>query len=253
MGVEIDLGGKVAVITGGGGGIGAAIAEEYARAGARVVVADVNADAAARVVERITDANGHADGQQVDVTDPASVDRLFDQCIDSYGGVDIFVASAGRSDKYDIFQLELEEWQNILDINLTGIFLCAKRAVQSMRDNGRGGRVILIGSPTGFRGALRGHVAYAASKGGLFAFAKSLARTVAADKVTVNVITPGQTDTELLWETNPREAIDKIMETVPLGLAKPSDVAAGALYLASSGADHVTGISLDIDGGGVMR
>ena len=189
MGVEIDLGGKVAVITGGGNG---ANCGRICPGRGAVVVADVNADAAARVVERITDANGHADGQQVDVTDPASVDRLFDQCIDSYGGVDIFVASAGRSDKYDIFQLELEEWRNILDINLTGIFLCAKRAVQSMRDNGRGGR-ILIGSPP-LRGALRGHVAYAASKGGLFAFAKSLVGR-SPDKVTVNVITPGQTDT----------------------------------------------------------
>ncbi|AKH99701.1 dehydrogenase of unknown specificity, short-chain alcohol dehydrogenase like [Hoeflea sp. IMCC20628] len=253
MSVEISLDGKCAVITGGGGGIGAAIAEEFARAGARVVVADIDADAAVRVAERIAIARGAAEGRQVDVTDPESVDRLFDHCIEQYGGVDIFVASAGLSDKGDIFELELDEWRTIMDVNLTGSFLCAKRATKSMRDNGRGGRILLIGSPTGFRGALRGHVAYAASKGGLFAFAKSLARTVAVDKITVNVITPGQTDTELLWKTNPREAIEKIMETVPLGLAKPSDVAAGALYLASDGAKHVTGISLDIDGGGVMR
>lgn len=139
MAVEINLDGKVAVITGGGGGIGAAIAEEYARAGARVVVADISGESIARTVERISGENGMAYGQQVDVTEPASVDSLFDHCIESYGGVDIFVASAGISDKFDIFKLELEEWRRILDINLTGSFLCAKRAVQSMRDHGRGG------------------------------------------------------------------------------------------------------------------
>ena len=253
MTIEIDLSGKVAVITGSGGGIGAAIAETYTKAGAQVVVADLDTDAAARTVKRLNGNGGKAESYHVDVIDSSSVDRLFDHCIEAHGGVDIFVASAGLSDKFDIFQLELEEWRRVLDINLTGSFLCSKRAVMSMRERGRGGRIILIGSPTAFRGALRGHVAYAASKGGSVAFAKTLARTVAKDKVTVNVITPGQTDTELLWETNPREAIDKIMETVPLGLAQPSDIALGALYLASDGASHVTGISLDIDGGGVMR
>ena len=253
MTIEIDVSGKVAVITGSGGGIGAAIAETYTKAGAQVVVADLDTDAAARTVKRLNGNGGKAESYHVDVTDSSSVDRLFDHCIEAHGGVDIFVASAGLSDKFDIFQLELEEWRRVLDINLTGSFLCSKRAVMSMRERGRGGRIILIGSPTAFRGALRGHVAYAASKGGSVAFAKTLARTVAKDKVTVNVITPGQTDTELLWETNPREAIDKIMETVPLGLAQPSDIALGALYLASDGASHVTGISLDIDGGGVMR
>lgn len=245
------LDGKLALVTGGGGGIGGAIAEAFAQAGAVVMVADIDRDAAEAIASRIRDGGGRAHAVAVDVTDEASVADLFARAA-GHGPLDILLTSAGLSDKEDIFHTDLAEWRRILDVNLTGTFLCAKQAAVVMRDQGRG-RMIFIGSPTGFRGALRGHVAYAASKGGQFSMAKTLARTLAPYRVTVNVLTPGQTDTPLLWRTNPKEAMDKIVAAVPLGLAQPSDVAAGAVFLASDEAGHITGISLDIDGGGVMR
>lgn len=242
-----DLTGKVAIVTGAAGGIGAAIAANLAGAGAKVLVADIDGSSADRVANEIGAAAMPA---RIDVTDPESVEAAFKRAHDAFGGIDILVCSAGISDTGTIFETPVEDWHKIIGVNLTGNFLCAKVAARYMRSAGRGGRLIFIGSPTGHRGALRGHVAYASSKGGTFAMAKTIARTLAEDGITSNVITPGQTDTELLWRTNPRDAIAEIMKTVPLGLAQPSDVAAGALYLASDAAGHVTGISLDIDGGG---
>jgi NAD(P)-dependent dehydrogenase (short-subunit alcohol dehydrogenase family) len=241
--------GKIALVTGGAGGIGGAIVRELAAAGAKVVIADTNLAAAERLAAEIGDG---AVAIAVDLLDEASIAHLFSEIRLRFEGIDIFVASAGRSDTGDIFSLTPAEWHEIIGVNLTATFLCAKHAAGMMRERGAG-RMIFIGSPTGHRGALRGHAAYSASKGGLFSLAKTLARTLAPHKVTVNLVSPGQTDTELLWKTNPREAIEKILVDVPLGLAKPSDVAAGVLFLASPAGGHITGTSLDIDGGGVMR
>ena len=245
-----DLSGKTAVITGAAGGIGAAISKTLAEAGAHVLVADVNKAGAEHLALEIGEA-GQA--VAVDVTDEASVDAMFTSAKAAFGGVDIFVASAGISDTGTIFETTLDEWNRVLAVNLTGNFLCTRAAARIMRKQGRGGRLIVIGSPTGHRGALRGHVAYASSKGGSFSLVKTLARTLSGDRITVNVVTPGQTDTALLWKTNPREAIAEIVKAVPLGLASVTDVAGGVLYLASDAACHITGTSLDIDGGGVMR
>lgn len=245
-----DLTNKTMVVTGAAGGIGAAIATDCAGAGANVVVADLDFEGAKSVAQSI---GGAAYPVGVDVTDEVSVEDMFAAARDHFGGVDVFVASAGISDTGTIFETSVEDWHRVLAVNLTGNFLCARVASRHMRDQGRGGRLIFIGSPTGHRGALRGHVAYASSKGGTFSLAKTLARTLAEYRITANVITPGQTDTELLWRTNPREAIDEIVKSVPLGLGRTSDVSGGVMYLASDAASHVTGISLDIDGGGVMR
>jgi len=250
MANPFDLSGKVAVITGAAGGIGAAISRALAEAGASVIVADVNQSGAEQLAGEIGSA-GRAIA--VDVTDEASVEAMFTSAKEAFGGVDIFVASAGISDTGTVVETSLDEWNRVLAVNLTGNFLCTRAAARMMRKQGRGGRLIVIGSPTGHRGALRGHVAYASSKGGSFSMVKTLARTLAVDRITVNVVSPGQTDTELLWTTNPREAIAEIVKSVPLGLASTTDVAGGVLYLASDAACHVTGTSLDIDGGGVMR
>jgi 3-oxoacyl-[acyl-carrier protein] reductase len=116
-----------------------------------------------------------------------------------------------------------------------------------------GGRIILLGSVVGHQGALMGHVAYAATKGGVHAFAKSLARTLAPDRITVNVLAPGQTDTEMLRGAHPPDEIAELAARIPLGLAAVEDMAAAAVFLASDAARHLTGVVLDVNGGLLMR
>lgn len=238
---------KIALVTGAGRGIGAAIARGFAAAGAQVVVNDRDAPAA-----QIT---AHAIGGEVhagDVGDEASVDALFDRIRERHGRLDILVNNAGTTRDETIFDTSLESWNEILRVNLTSAFLCSRRAMAMMRDR-RAGRIILLGSVTGHQGALLGHLHYATTKAGLHGFAKTLARTGAPLGITVNAIAPGIVETELLAATHGADGVAALTKLVPLGLAVPDDIAAMAVYLASDAARHVTGAILDINGGMYMR
>ena len=237
------LDGRVALVTGAGRGLGAAIAEAMVAAGARVAVNDIRADAADAVARRL-------DALCVpgDAADPAPI---FAAVAAALGPLDILVANAGMTLTKTVWDTSIEGWDQVLRTNLTGPFLCAQQAFHAMR--GRGGRIILLGSVVGHQGALRGHVAYAASKGGLHAMARTLARTGAAEGILVNVLAPGIAETEMLQEAHPPEHLATIAAGVPLGLGQPSDVAACAVFLASDAARHITGATLDVNGGMYMR
>ncbi|TAD89839.1 MAG: SDR family oxidoreductase [Alphaproteobacteria bacterium] len=246
---RFDLTGKRALITGAARGIGAGAARALAEAGAAVMLTDILGDRLLETAASIPGATSHP----ADITDEAAVDALVAHHCAQLGGLDILVCSAGIAVPQTIDQTSLETWNRVLQVNLTGTFLACRAAVAAMRTQGHGGRIILLGSVVGHQGALLGHVAYAATKGGVHAFAKALARSTAADRITVNVVAPGLTDTEMLRGAHPPEEIAEISSRIPLGLAQADDVAAAVVYLASDAARQITGAVLDINGGMLMR
>ncbi len=246
--LSFRLDGKVAVVTGAARGIGAAIARAYAAAGAKVVVFDRNGDGARAVAANLPDALAVAG----DAADPGDVARAFDATLARFGRLDILVNNAGTSRPEDIFEITLESWNEILRINLTSAFLCSKRAMEIMRGQGSGA-IIVLGSISGHQGALYGHLHYSTTKSGLHAFARTLARTAAPLGITVNAIAPGIVETDLLYATHGAEGVAELAKKVPRGLAKPADIGAAAVYLASPAGRHVTGAVLDVNGGIHMR
>jgi 3-oxoacyl-[acyl-carrier protein] reductase len=236
----VRLAGKVAVVTGAGGGIGRGIAERFAAEGARVVVNDVSADAAGEVAAAI---GGLA--VPADVSSSDDVDRLFDTAIGELGGVHVLVNNAGLIDVERHF-LDADEawWDRVLAVNLKGQFLCALRAARWMARNG-GGAIVNLSSG-GARAAHRGMVAYDASKGGVEAMTRALALDLGPYGIRVNALAPGSVDVRGF---TPEEAAER-GETIPLGrVGTPEDMAGVALFLASEDARYVTGVAISVDGG----
>jgi 3-oxoacyl-[acyl-carrier protein] reductase len=234
------LDGKVAIVTGAGGGIGRGIAARFAEEGARVVVNDVNEATARAVADEV-------DGLAVaaDVSSAADVERLFDSAISELGGVHVLVNNAGLIDVERHF-LDADEawWDRVIAVNLKGQFLCAHRAAQWMARNG-GGAIVNLSSG-GARAAHRGMVAYDASKGGVEAMTRAMALDLGPYGIRVNAIAPGSIDVRGF---TPEQAAEK-GETIPLGrVGYPDDVAGPALFLASDDARYVTGVAISVDGG----
>lgn len=246
---------QVALVTGAASGIGAATARALAEAGAHVVINHLDTPDAAEAVATDVRALGvRALVQAADVGDEAAVDRLYRAIDVEFGRFDILVANAGIARAEDIFETTLESWNQVLRTNLTGVFLTSKQAMIRLRDQGRGGRIVVMGSVVGHQGALNGHAHYAATKGGLHGFAKTLARTGAAIGVTVNAVAPGIVETEMLRATHGEAGIAALKARVPLdALATPEDVAAAVVYLAGPSGRHVTGAVIDVNGGLLMR
>lgn len=244
---------KVALVTGASRGLGAGIAKTLARAGADVIVnykyAEEQADA---VVADIQSMGCKSIAIQADVSREEDVSMMFTKVKAEFQRLDILVNNAGTTVDEDIFNTTLESWQNIIATNLTGTFLCAKQAMEMMREQ-RSGRIITISSIVGHRGALFGHVHYAATKSGQLGFTKTLARTGAPYGITVNAIAPGLTATELLFQTHGEEAIAELAKSIPMGLGTVEEVGYVAVFLASDEAKHITGATIDINGGMYMR
>src|SRR5581483_3588645 len=251
--LRCDLSGKIALVTGSGRGIGAAIARQLASDGARVVVNDLRGRDANSVAAEIRAENGGAFVHSADVYSPCAVRELF-RSISRWGqNLDILVCNAAITNSKDIFDVSLRDWEKVLRVNVTGLFLCAKFGMQMMRRQKTGGRIILVGSGVVHQGALTGYVAYAASKGAVHSMAKTLARTGAPFGITVNTVAPGMTDTELLRNAHTKAEIQSIASTIPLGIGRPEDVATAVAYLASDAARHLTGVTLDVNGGQIIR
>ena len=226
------LEGRVALVTGAAGGIGGAIVETLLQQGARVVAADL----AEPTINR-------AYPIAMDVADEAAVDRGFATVERELGPVQVLVLNAGVFVIEDFEGLSLQSWQRTIDINLTGAYLCARRALPAMREAGWG-RVVAIGSSAGKTGGSKAMAAYAASKAGVMALAKSIASEYAKHGVTSNALAPSLIDTPML------AGIADLASRIPVGrLGRPQDVADLVTFLASEHAGYITGEVVDLNGG----
>ena len=249
-----DLNGKVAVVTGGNRGIGLGIVRGLAEAGARVVVAARNEENCRRVVREIQEGGGEATAVSVDVGDESSVDALMRSTLDHFGRLDILVNNAGINIRKTPERLTLPEWSEVLQVNLTGIFLCSRAAYPAMKSTG-GGKIINIGSMLSIFGASFSP-AYGASKGGVVQLTKSLASAWAADGIQVNAILPGFIDTDLTRQgrRDVPTLHEHVLKRTPAGRwGTLKDCAGTAVFLASAASDFVTGAAIPVDGGFSMQ
>lgn len=247
------LKGKVALVTGSSRGIGRGIALALAEAGADVVVNCMgNVEAAEEVAEKIRAFGRKALVVKANVSEADQVKMLFDKIVEEFGRLDILVNNAGTSQDKDIFEMTYEDWDRIIKTNLTSGMLCSKAAMEIMKEQ-KSGRIMFISSVVGERGALFGHIHYAATKSGQIGITKTLARTAAKYHITVNAIAPGLIRTELLVQTHGEEGVEELGASIPLGLGKIEDVGAAAVFLASDEACYVTGATLDVNGGANFR
>lgn len=251
------LDGKRALVTGGGSGIGEAIARLFADQGAQVCVADVQADAAHRVASSIVEQGGLAYDVELDVADEAQVRTCFDYVTNQHGRLDILVNNAGISHVGNILETSLEDWERVLRVNARGVFLCARDAVRVMlAQEPKGGVIINISSAAALIGIDR-RLPYSASKGAVLAMTRSIAMDFVDQGIRCNAICPGTVHTPFvegyLKRSFPGQE-DAVRQTLharqPLGrMGQPEEIAAAALYLASDEAAFITGSALVIDGG----
>ncbi|RED77585.1 SDR family NAD(P)-dependent oxidoreductase [Cohnella phaseoli] len=248
-----DLTGKVALVTGAARGIGSGIAIGLAQAGADIAINDLYADGDAKgLAAQIRGLGRRAIVLAADVSREAQVRAMFEGLDAAFGRLDILVNNAGLSRPETIMETSLASWNELLGVNLTGSFLCAKLAMERMTRQ-RFGRILQIASVVAHQGALYGHAHYAASKSGQLGLTKTLARTAAAYGITVNAIAPGVIETKLLRRTLGDARIQALGQEIPLGLGRLEDIAAAAVFLASDEARYVTGFTLDVNGGQYLR
>ena len=246
-----SLAGKIALVTGAARGIGMAIAEKLAENGASVSMADINEAQLSETVQRFQEKGLKVIGVRIDVGDNESIQQAVASTADAFGGIDIVVNSAGILGASRIEDMKREEWNRVIDINLGGTFFVAQAALPYLKKS-PAARIINIASLTGRNGGFEGSMSYAASKGGVIAITRGMARHLAPYKITVNAICPGTTATEILKGYTP-EAVARQENYILLKrLGKPEEVAAAACYLASDEAAFVTGAMLDINGGAFM-
>jgi 3-oxoacyl-[acyl-carrier protein] reductase len=244
--VEQDLKDQVAIVTGGAQGIGRAIAELLARHGAKVAIADVNPRTAAATVAELAREGLTAMAVTVNVADPASVNAMVAETVARWGRLDILVNNAGIIDSHIAPDVTPEDWDRVVDINMKGVHLCSQAVCREMVKR-HYGRIVNIGSLAGQVGGLKVGPDYSASKAGAICLAKSYARYGARLGITANAICPGFIETDMSrGRDNPNE--------VPVGrLGTPEDVAKVAYFLVSSLADYVTGATIDVNGGLLLR
>lgn len=251
--MSLELNGKIALVTGALRGIGKGIALVLAEKGADIVLNDktVGKESDA-LVNQIKAMGRNVIVIKADVTKKDEVKRMFETIEQGFGRLDILINNAGSSQNKNIFEMELDDWQYIIDTNLTSAFLCSKEAMRIMRTQ-LFGRIICISSVVAERGAILGHVHYAATKSGILGMTKTLARTGAPYGITVNAVAPGIIETELLFKTHGIEGVEKLSASVPLGLGKPRHVGLAVAFLCGEGGDYLTGTTIDVNGGFNMR
>ncbi len=246
-----DLSGKVAIVTGGNGGIGLGMARGLAAAGAKVAVSGRNPEKTAQAAAKLAEDSGVETLPVVaDVARPDEIERIASEVRARFGRIDILFNNAGINIRRPPQEMTLEEWQQVLDVNLTSAFLLSKAVYPWMKEAG-GGKIVNIGSMTSIFGASFAP-AYATSKGGIVQLTKSLALAWAADNIQVNAILPGWFDTELTQQARVEipQLYDRVVQRIPIGRwADPDDMAGTAIWLASPASDYVTGIAVPVDGG----
>ena len=242
-----DLTGRVAIVTGGNGGIGLGMARGLAACGASIVVAGRNEEKSAAAVKELAALGAPAHAVAVDVTDEAGVSRMVETTLARCGRLDILVNNAGTNIRKPLQQYSLEEWRQVLDTNLTSAFLCCRAAYPAFKAAGRG-KVINIGSIDGLRPPILDTYAYSSSKAAVHHLTRHLA-TKLAPRITVNAVAPGPFESKMMAATLDRFR-DAIVASCPMRrIGEPDDMAGVAIYLASRAGDYVVGSTLIVDGG----
>ncbi len=245
---------KVAVITGGASGIGAATAWALAREEANVVVCDINAQSLAKMQEEMKAAHHAFLGLEVDVANEKGVERLMQQAVSRFGGIDFLVNNAGiaaqkrEGKKIKLWDMSIADWDRVMGVNIRGAFLCCYFAVPRMIERG-GGAIVNISSIAVKIGSMVAGCPYVISKAGIVGLTKILAREAAEYGIRVNAVAPGRIDTPMI-RTVPAEVNEAYKNSIPLKrLGEVGDIADGILYLLSEKASYITGVVLDINGG----
>jgi 3-oxoacyl-[acyl-carrier protein] reductase len=245
---EKNLSGEIVLVTGASRGIGAAIADELAAQGATVIGTATSDAGATAIGERLAAVGGH--GRMLDVTDGASVEALVEDVAKQFGPISILVNNAGITRDNLLMRMKDEDWNAILDTNLTSVYRTSKAVMRAMM-KARRGRIINIASVVGVTGNA-GQANYAAAKAGIIAFSKSLAKEIGSRGITVNVVAPGFIDTDMT-KALPDAAREGLIGQIALGrLGEPADIARAVAFLAGPSADYITGETLHVNGGMYM-
>jgi NAD(P)-dependent dehydrogenase (short-subunit alcohol dehydrogenase family) len=244
----MGLDGKVAIVTGAAKGIGKAISLALAKNGVLPVIVDIDLKNAEMVRNEIEEAGISTIALDVDVSNVEAIKGMVKNVIERFGTVDILVNNAAIVHDTDIEDIDEEEWDRIMAVNLKSVFFCSQQVLPYMKKQGWG-RIINLSSIAGRMGGYAGGLGYSASKAGIIGLSMGFARRVAAQNITVNVIAPGPTKTEIL-KNIPEDRMAKVIEIIPMKrLGRPENIAETVVFLVSEGADFITGAIIDVNGG----
>lgn len=244
--MKLQLKDKIAIITGAADGIGKETARLFAEEGAVVIVFDID-EKGERIVNDLSDDGHIASFEKVDVTDEDSIKKTMDAIVQKYGSIDILVANAGIVDALPIHNLSSKEWDRSIDINLKGVFLTNKYAIEQMRKQ-KSGSIVNTASMLGLVGK-ENITSYSAAKGGVVNLTRTLGVTYASEGIRVNAVCPGYINTKLINQ-KPADQLEEIVGLHPIGrLGEPVEVAKAILFLASDDASYICGACLTVDGG----
>lgn len=242
------------VVTGAAGGIGSAIARQFAEAGARVCAVDLDQSAVDGVVAGLEGGAGRHLAAAADLADIAGHAALLRRSQDAFGRFDVLAhAAAVLRRRASVDDVTEDDWDFQLNVNLKATFFLNREAARLMRDQGRGGRIVNFTSQGWWTGGFGGSVVYCASKGGIVSMSRGLARTYAPDGITVNTVSPGAADTPMMRGGLTDEALRSFIAMIPLGrMADPDEVASSVIFLASEQARYITGATINVSGGQLM-
>jgi len=238
---------KVAIVTGGGGGIGGAIVQRFAREGAKLAVADINREAAQARVKEVSDRGAHAIAIVADVTNKQSARDMVKATLDLWGRIDILVNVAGGAQRKNVVDISAEDWDRVVNMNLKSVFLCSQAVLTTML-KARYGKIVSISSIYGFAGNAT-RASYAAAKAGVAVFTKSLALEHVKDGININAIAPGRISTPAVRGHYSDEAWAEAEAQIPMGHAgKPENIASAAIFLVQDENNYITGQTIHVNG-----